>query len=124
LPAWSYDQVKEVALLFAPTSIALPNPKNLWARLLSETGLAGSVPFAVFMLALGAAAISLARRPEPLARYVGIAGCMSWAAAILAGFSLDSFALPTMWISMGIVTAGAAQFLRRRGSNGGSSGDP
>jgi O-antigen ligase len=124
LPAWSYDRVKEVALLFAPTSIALPNPKNLWARLLSETGLAGSVPFGAFLLVLGAASVSLARRPEPLARYIGIAGCMSWAAALLAGFSLDSFALPTMWISMGIVTAGAAQFLRRPGNDAGASGDP
>jgi hypothetical protein len=124
LPAWSYDQVKEVALLYAPTSIALPNPKNLWARLLSETGLAGSVPFAAFIVLLGAASVSLARRPEPLARYIGFAGCMSWAAALLAGFSLDSFALPTMWISMGIVTAGAARFLRRQGSPAGDSGEP
>jgi hypothetical protein len=124
LPTWSYDRVKEVSLLFSPTSIALPNPKNLWARLLSETGLAGSVPFAAFMLVLGAASVSLARRPEPLARYIGIAGCMSWAAALLAGFSLDSFALPTMWISMGIVTAGAARFLRRRGGPTGDSGEP
>jgi hypothetical protein len=113
LPSWSYDQVKEVALLYAPTAIALPNPKNLWVRLLAETGLVGSISFAGFMLVLGAASISLARRPEPLARYIGVAGSMGWVAAVLAGFSLDSFALPTMWISMGLVTAAAARFLGR-----------
>jgi hypothetical protein len=35
-----------------------------------------------------------------------LAGVISWLAIIVEGLSLDSFALPTMWIALGLVTSG------------------
>jgi O-antigen ligase len=114
LPGWAYARIEEITLLLAPTSNLIPNPKNLWARLLAETGIIGTVLFAVFVLLVLLAALALMRKREALPRYLGTAGMMSWLAVVVQGFSLDSFALPTMWVSFGIVGSAAVLFLDRR----------
>jgi O-antigen ligase len=83
-----------------------PNPKNLWIRLLSETGLLGTTFFIVFMVVMLACAIYMAGKRDRLMKHIGLAGVMSWLAIVVEGFSLDSFAMPTMWIALGLVTSG------------------
>ncbi len=114
LPGWAYSRIEEVTFLVAPTSNLIPNPKNLWARLLAETGIIGTLPFVVFVLMVLIAALALMRQQDVRARYLGTAGMMSWLAVVVQGFSLDSFALPTMWLSFGIV--GSAAMLLLEGS--------
>lgn len=111
LPGWAYDRIEEISAMVVPTSNLFPNPKNLWARLLSETGIAGTLLFGVFVVFVLVGALALMRSRDVRARYLGTAGLMSWLAVVVQGFSLDSFALPTMWVSFGIVGSAARIFL-------------
>lgn len=88
----------------------LANPKNLWVRLLAETGLAGALVFLSWLLVMGAAAWKLVRQGRPMAITIGTAGLLALMAQIAEGFSLDSFALPQLWIMMGLVTAATQVF--------------
>jgi O-antigen ligase len=106
LPSWTRESSVLTASLFSPFSMQFPNPKNLWIRLLSETGLLGTTFFIVFMIVMLACAIYLAGKRDRLMKHIGLAGVISWLAIVVEGFSLDSFALPTMWIALGLVTSG------------------
>jgi O-antigen ligase len=106
LPSWTRESSVLTASLFSPFSMQFPNPKNLWIRLLSETGLLGTTFFIVFMVVMLACAVYLAGKRDRLMKHIGLAGVISWLAIVVEGFSLDSFALPTMWIALGLVTSG------------------
>jgi O-antigen ligase len=82
-----------------------PNPKNLWVRLLAETGIIGFALFSTWVVLMLAAGILLATYPESFYRMMGIAGILAFTAFVIEGFSLDSFALPQMWIVFGLLTA-------------------
>jgi hypothetical protein len=45
---------------------------------------------------------------EPLLRTVGLAGQIVLVAFLAEGFSVDTFALPYLWISLGIISAAGA----------------
>jgi O-antigen ligase len=111
LPGWSLDRIEEITLLLSPTTYSLPNPKNLWIRLLVETGLVGTLLFLVFLGLLFAGTLALLRSADRRARCLGGAGLMAWLAITVSGFSLDSFALPTMWIALGFVSAAIWMFI-------------
>jgi O-antigen ligase len=87
--------------------------------LLSETGIAGTLLFGVFVVFVLIGALALMRSRDVRARYLGTAGLMSWLAIMVQGFSLDSFALPTMWVSFGIVGSAARIFLEQAKPPGG-----
>lgn len=106
LPSWTRERSALTADLFSQFSMDFPNPKNFWIRLLSETGLVGTTFFIVFMLVMLACAMYMAGKRDRLTRHIGLAGVISWLAIIVEGLSLDSFALPTMWIALGLVTSG------------------
>jgi len=110
IPNWALDRNPEMAFLLAPGSWTFPNPKNLWVRLLAETGIVGSVFFLVFLLLLAAGSLSLLSRRSPFQRLIGLYGVISGPAILLSGTSLDSFALPTLWIALGIVASGIHVF--------------
>ena len=82
-----------------------PNPKNLWVRLLAETGIIGFALFCTWVVLMLVAGILLATYPETFYRMMGIAGILAFSAFVIEGFSLDSFALPQMWIVFGLLTA-------------------
>ncbi len=82
-----------------------PNPKNLWVRLLAETGIIGFALFSTWVVLMLAAGMLLASYPESFNRMMGIAGILAFTAFVIEGFSLDSFALPQMWIVFGLLTA-------------------
>ena len=82
-----------------------PNPKSLWIRLLAETGLAGFLTFVLWIGAMALAGSRLTRGRSAVLRTVGLAGAIALAAQVFEGFSLDSFALPQLWIMLGLVTA-------------------
>lgn len=124
LPGWAYDRIEEITFLVAPDSNLFPNPKNLWARLLAETGIVGTLLFLVFVLLVLVAALALMRHHDLRARYLGTAGMMSWLAVVVQGFSLDSFALPTMWVSFAIVGSAAFLLLERAASSAARAQSP
>jgi len=124
LPGWAYDRIAEMTLMLSPASWTFPNPKNLWIRLLAETGLPGALLFAAFMLLTLAGALALTTRKDRFARFLGAAGLMSWVAVVVEGLSLDSFALPTMWIALGLTVCGIRLFIDRCGEALDTEGAP
>jgi O-antigen ligase len=86
----------------------LPNIKNFWIRLLAETGIVGFASFLAWYTVMWASARFLRLQAEPLYRVVGWAGLFTLVAFITEGFSIDTFALPYLWVALGIVSASAA----------------
>lgn len=113
MPNWVLAGQPEIAEQLSPESNDFPNPKNLYARLLAETGLLGFALFIAFYLALLADALSLLRAKAPAARWLTAAALFAFAAIALQGFSQDSFAMPEIWINLGLL-AGAAGFWKEK----------
>lgn len=93
----------------------LVNIKSFWVRLLAETGLVGFSLFATWQALLWGAGKFLRSNQSVLLRTIGWMGAFAILAFIPEGFSIDSFALPYLWVSMGLVTAASA--LARRAAN-------
>jgi O-antigen ligase len=106
LPDWSLTTVPEIARQLDPASRLYPNPKNMYVRLLAETGLVGFVLFCIFLLAALADALDLFRRGG-FWGYLGTAGFFAWLAIALYNVTQDSFATPNIWLVLGII-AGVA----------------
>ena len=104
VPSFGYGlpEIYEVIGLGA----GLPNAKNLWARLLGETGILGFILFVVWLyrLAKDARFLYLHGNRE-FSRTFGLFGGLVLVALVLEGFSLDTFGLPYYWLSLGMVTA-------------------
>jgi len=103
LPDWALTTVPEIAKHLSPESRLYPNPKNLYVRLLAETGLLGFTLFGIFQLSLlGEVRLALRRDSEAL-RFLGAAALFSWLAVVLYSFTQDSFANPSLWVNLGIL---------------------
>ena len=116
MPDWVLAGVPEIANQMSPTSSLYPNPKNLYVRLLTETGLLGLLLFLLFYLSLFAETLSLLRDGTGPSRWLAAAGIFALTAIILQGITQDSFAMPEMWINLGLL-AGAASALQTTKTN-------
>ncbi|MBC8507441.1 MAG: O-antigen ligase family protein [Anaerolineales bacterium] len=87
-------------------------PKNMFVRILAETGLLGTAAFLAFLVGVLGCALYLFMTPHPEARYLGQAGLLSLVVFLGVAFSVDSFAVPNMWVLFGLVTASAQIFSR------------
>jgi len=103
LPAFGYHLPETIRIING--SPWFPNPKNLWVRLLAETGIVGFIIFVVWMFVLALGAWFLIKRGKGIQVVLGMAGLLALLAQIFEGFSLDSFALPQLWIILGLMTA-------------------
>jgi hypothetical protein len=101
-------------------AIFLPNIKSFWIRLLAETGIFGTSLFLGWYILLWSASRRLVRETSILLRTLGWVGSFTLLTFLAEGFSIDSFALPYLWISLGLVTAASA--LARRKAEQGASG--
>jgi O-antigen ligase len=90
----------------------LPNSKNLWTRLLSETGFLGFAVFLVWLIVLWRSAARTRKSESQLLRTVGLAGQLFLMAYLVEGLSMDSFAMPYQWLMAGLISA--AGLLARR----------
>jgi O-antigen ligase len=115
MPDWVLTGVPEIAKQMSPSTNLFPNPKNLYVRLLAETGLPGLLFFLLFYLALFADSLSLLRKSSEgglhqlPARWLATAGIFALVAVVLQGVSQDSFAMPEMWINLGLLAGAASQ---------------
>lgn len=109
MPDWALSGVPEIARQLSPSSNLYPNPKNFYVRLLVEMGLPGFLLYLSFLFTLLAYALKGLRRAEPFWRFVGAAGFFSVVAVAAQGVSQDSFAMPEMWVNLGIL-AGVVSF--------------
>ncbi|MFH2104562.1 MAG: O-antigen ligase family protein [Chloroflexota bacterium] len=90
----------------------VPNTKSIWARLPAETGIVGMACFIAWLYVLWRAGRWLETKHQPL-RVLGWMGTFSIIAYLAEGFSVDSFALPYIWVSLGLVTAASAAARRQ-----------
>lgn len=109
MPDWALSGVPEIARQLSPSSNLYPNPKNFYVRLLAEMGLPGFLVYLSFLFTLLAYALKGLRQAEPFWRFVGAAGFFSVVAVAAQGISQDSFAMPEMWVNLGIL-AGVVSF--------------
>ena len=119
MPDWALSGEPEIARQMSPTSDLYPNPKNLYVRLLTETGITGLALFLALYLALLADIFSLSTHglptssdanPSNAGKWLAAAGLFALTSIILQGISQDSFAMPEMWINLGILSGVANAF--------------
>jgi len=103
LPDWALTTVPEIARQLNPRNRLYPNPKNMYVRLLAETGLIGFFVFIAFLFSVLGDALRALQSKASLGRYLGIAGIFSWFAIALYNVTQDSFAIPNIWINFGIL---------------------
>jgi hypothetical protein len=103
LPDWALTTVPEIARQLNPKNRLYPNPKNMYVRLLAETGLIGFFVFVAFLFSMLGDALRALQSKTSLGRYLGIAGIFSWFAIALYNVTQDSFATPNIWINFGIL---------------------
>jgi O-antigen ligase len=101
---WSLPEVMDAYYRTAE----LPNIKSLWVRLLAETGIAGFSAFIAWFYVLFRLSWFIRLSKNPLFRMIGWSGLFVLVAYIIEGFSTDTFALPYLWVSLGIVSAAGA----------------
>ena len=85
----------------------LPNTKNLWTRLLAETGFIGFSVFLVWLYVLWRSSGLIRRSARPVMKVLGLAGQLFLLAYLVESFSMDSFAMPYQWVMTGLISAGA-----------------
>jgi O-antigen ligase len=102
LPDWIMTMVPEIASQLSPASTLYPNAKNLYVRLLAETGLIGFILFLAFQLFILGDTIAALKQRAALWRYLGIAALFSWLGIIFYNMTQDSFATPNIWLNLGI----------------------
>jgi O-antigen ligase len=102
LPDWIMTLVPEIASQLSPTSMLYPNAKNLYVRLLAETGLIGFVLFLAFQLFILGDMVAALKQRTAFWRYLGIAALFSWLGIIFYNMTQDSFATPNIWLNLGI----------------------
>lgn len=88
----------------------VPNIKSFWVRLLAETGIVGFYVFAGWLYLLGKSAQLLRRSPDPTHQIIALAGLLTLVAFLSEGFSIDSFAMPYLWVNAGLLSAAALGF--------------
>ncbi len=115
LPDWSMTTVPEIARQLSPENTLYPNPKNLYVRLLAETGLIGFFLFIAFQFSLLGEAATALRQITVLGKYIGIAAVFTWLALVFYNMTQDSLAIPDLWINLGILV-GMSAFLTRGGN--------
>jgi hypothetical protein len=103
MPEYGWQLTETKNLLFQSDTVL--NIKNLWTRLLGETGIIGFSLFLVFLVAGLITSIELIRNIGQQKATIGWMGIFMLVAFIIEGLSVDSVALPYYWFTLGLVAA-------------------
>jgi hypothetical protein len=101
-PDWSFA-VPEIARQFSPDSNLIPNAKNLYVRLLAETGLPGFWFFLAFVFSFTAIIRKQLKSGQGWLRFVASAGLFAWTSIMVRNLTQDSLTLPIMWVALGMI---------------------
>lgn len=83
----------------------LGNTKNMYTRLLAETGFIGLTLFLAWLYLLWRSAALTRKSDSPILRIVGLAGQLFLLAYLFESLSMDSFAMPYQWVMTGLISA-------------------
>jgi O-antigen ligase len=103
LPDWSKTFVPEISTHLSPLNSSFPNTKNLFVRIIAETGILGLAAFLGFLFYMLAQILTFGRIPGREALFLGVAGLFTWIVLILFCLTQDSFAIPNTWINLGML---------------------
>jgi len=106
VPNIGYRLTEIIEVLYQ--SSYLPNIKSFWIRLLAETGLLGFSAFGAWQVVLWYVGIFLRTHHSVFVRTLGWMGAFAILAFLAEGLSIDSFALPYLFVAMGLLTASSA----------------
>jgi hypothetical protein len=98
---WASFEIREVIYKLPGT----PNIKSLWMRLLAETGLIGFSIFISWLYLLWRSCQASSHSSDPLIKKLALMGQLSMIALLAEGFSIDSFAMPYLWVTAGLISA-------------------
>ena len=109
IPDQPYNRQPEIIRQITPVEgrDRLITPKNLYGRLLAETGLFGTVTFTTFILAVFRCMLYLLYSGLNEQKFWGLSGLLGFFVFFFVIFSYDSFALPNMWVFFGVLTSAA-----------------
>ena len=103
MPVYGWSLLEVRKLIYR--SHTLLNIKSLWFRLLAETGIIGFSLFVGWIISLISSLIEKYRSANLMEKSLGFAGLLVVLGLVFEGLSIDSFAMPYWWISMGIAVA-------------------
>jgi O-antigen ligase len=95
----------EVRRLMYQSNVLL-NIKSMWVRLLAETGIIGFSIFMSWIVLLFTSFFHLFKDKDRLFSMLALSGVFVIVALPAEGFSIDSFALPFLWFSLGLAASG------------------
>ena len=102
-PDWLKTFSMETEHYFDPAYSIIPNPKNLYIKLLSETGIIGFWLFISFHIAVLGQCLKLFVSKDQFRKQAGFVGILFWFLLSIRFFTMDSFASPVVWVNMGIL---------------------
>lgn len=103
LPEWSHINIPDIAQLLSPDNQIYPNVKNLYIRILSETGILGFWAFISFYILLLGKILRLLRSKRKELAFLATASLLAWLSIVMLGFTQDSLAMPTIWLPLGML---------------------
>ena len=107
IPAYGWSLLEVRSLIYR--SHVLLNIKSLWFRLLAETGIVGFSLFIGWIISLFDNLIKKYESFGAIERTLGLAGILVVLGLIFEGLSIDSFAMPYWWISLGLAVSSIKQ---------------
>lgn len=99
--AWRLVEVRD--LVYRTTNLL--NTKSLWVRLLAETGIVGFAFFVAWFYILWQSANNIENNDSSMLRMWALSGKLIIIGFFIEGFSIDSFAIPYLWFSLGLLTS-------------------
>jgi O-antigen ligase len=103
-PDWAIsDPSVEIATQLGERFRVFPNPKNMYVRLLAETGLVGFWLFMTFLISILGRIVHRLKSRDVTSKFVGTAGLFAWIAVAMVNFTQDSFTFPFMWVVLGMI---------------------
>ena len=100
IPAYGWSLIEVRRLMYR--SHLLLNVKSLWFRLLAETGIVGTSLFIGWIISLISSLIEKYRSLNQREQTMGFAGLLVVTGMVFEGMSIDSFAMPYWWVSLGL----------------------
>lgn len=111
IPEWSRTSLSEITRQLVYNAWLYPNPKDLFIRLLAETGILGFGLYIIFLLNNLGQVLVILRKDEKIFQFLGVTGLTTWIVLLFYNLTQDSFIDPNGWLNLGIFLAMSAGLL-------------